>query len=317
MNHTMPKHDETAFAFDCQGDELIGFLHHGDQRRDIGVLTLVAGGPQYRGGVGRQLLNLGRRLASEGIPVMRFDSRGIGDSEGTFRRFSSMQDDISSAIDEFKKRAPHVRGVILWGGCDAATSALINAHKFSDVICVIAGNPFVSSPATASKAKRKHYRSRLLQASFWKKVIRMEYNFGEYATAALSKSPSKRPKVEGKNSGRKNDDGDDGFLKDLLTGLLNFKGKILFLMGDRFLTSDEFDALMNSTPEWRTAYAKSTHERIDIEGGDQVFSSTEAQERMFDVASKWIHSAFAERVLVKSPPNPQEAVPTTAEQTEA
>lgn len=312
MTDITANQEELAFAFDCQGDELIGFVHKGSPDCDIGVLTLVAGGPQYRGGVGRQLVNLGRRLASEGIPVMRFDHRGMGDSEGSFRRFTSMQDDIAAAIDEFKKRAPNVRGVILWGGCDAGTSALINAHQFPEVIGVIAGNPFVSSPATSTKVARRHYLSRLMQASFWKKVARMEYNVGEYAAAALRKLWGKAYRARRNDSGGKA--GDGNFLNDLLIGLRNFDGKVLFLMGDRFLRSDEFDVLMKSSPEWRSVYAKTTHERIDIKDGDQVFSSTEAQKCLFDSASEWIHGAFPERVLLKSPPGRRQSTRSADEQ---
>jgi len=246
---------------------------------------------------------------------MRFDSRGIGDSEGTFRRFSALQDDIAAAIDEFKNRAPHVRKVILWGGCDAATTALINAYKFPDVVCVIAGNPFVSSPATANKATRKHYRSRLLQLSFWKKVIKMEYDFGKYAAAALSKLRGKEAVHSGNKPKQQTGDGSGNFLNELLNGVLKFNGKVLFLMGDRFLTSDEFDSLTNSSKEWRTAFGKSNHERIDIKGGDQVFSSTEAQELMFDVASEWIHRNFVEDLQFKSSSNRNQAEQAPSEQT--
>lgn len=297
----MSNRGEIAFAFNCQGDDLIGFLHNGNQHCEIGVLTLVAGGPQYRAGVGRQLVNLGRRLSSEGIPVMRFDHRGMGDSEGTFRRFNAMQDDIAAAIDEFKRRSPHVRAVILWGGCDSATAALINAHKYPDVVAVIAGNPFVSSPATSSKVARKHYFTRLMQASFWKKVASMEYNINEYAAAAMHNLRRRNHGARINGTGSKASDDSGNFLNDLLTGLRKFDGKVLFLMGDRFLLSDEFDALMASSPQWRSAYGKTTHERIDIKDGDQVFSTTAAQERMFDAASKWIHRAFPERQIRKRP----------------
>lgn len=293
MTQTYSIRAETAFAFPCQGEELIGFLHKGDPHCEIGVLTLVAGGPQYRGGVGRQLINLGRRLASEGIHVMRFDHRGVGDSEGnTFRRFSAMQDDIAAAIEEFKKQAPSVRKVILWGGCDSATTALINACKYPDVVCVIAGNPFVSSAVTATKLARKHYLSRIMQASFWKKVFKMEYNIGDYVKAALNKVRGKFSAKPDKVSKAGSGQGGGNFINDLLAGMQKFDGKVLFLMGDRFLLSDEFDVLMDSSPAWRSVYKKPTHERIDIKGGDQVFSSSEAQNRMFDAASAWIHGAF-------------------------
>lgn len=301
MNHAMSYQDEVAFAFSCQGDELIGFLHKGDPDCDIGVLALVAGGPQYRGGVGRQLVNLGRRLASEGIPVMRFDYRGVGDSEGIFNDFLSIQDDIAAAIEQFKRQAPNVRGVILWGGCNAGTAALINAHKFPDVIGAIAVNPFVSSSAIASKATRMHYLSRLKQASFWKKLARLEYNPAEYLGAALRKTKGKMLKTRNSAPERKTGNSRDGYLDQLLRGLRNFDGKVLFLMGSSSLIRAEFDSLMGASPEWRSAYRKSNYDRIDIKGGNQLFSTKASQELMFDAASEWVHRAFPERVMLKSP----------------
>lgn len=285
--------NEIAFAFPCQGEELIGFIHQGDPACEIGLLTLVAGGPQYRAGVGRQLINLGRRLASEGIPVMRFDHRGTGDGEGDgMRRFAAMHDDIAAAIAQFKKHTPNLRGIILWGGCDSATTALINAYKFPEVICVIAGNPFVSSSVTANKVARKHYLSRLTQASFWKKVVSMEYNIGDYVGAFAKKLRTKFSTKPANVSGNTTTHSSANFLVDLQTGMREFNGKVLFLMGDRFLLSDEFDMLMDSSPQWRAIYKKSGFERIDIKGGDQVFSSADAQARMFDEVTVWINGAF-------------------------
>ena len=304
MSQKMANQGEIAFAFKCQGDDLIGFLHQADQRRDIGVLTLVAGGPQYRGGVGRQLVSLGRRLSREGIAVMRFDHRGLGDSEGNYKGFRFIEDDIAAAIDAFKARAPHVRRLILWGGCDSATAALMNAHKFPDVICVIAGNPFVSSAATAAKATRKHYFSRLRQVSFWTKLARGKYRIGDYATAAWRKFFTRIHKTDNSHPGQQIGKGSGSFVDDLLRGLRHFDGKVLFLMGDRFLRSDEFDALIVSSPEWRSIYGKATHERIDIKGGDQVFSTRESQERLFDVASQWIHRNFPGESMVEESIHP-------------
>lgn len=293
--HAGGPQEELAFAFDCQGDELIGILHKGDESCRLGVLTIVAGGPQYRAGVGRGLVHIGRSLASRGIPVMRFDHRGVGDSEGDVKRFSAMVEDIEAAIAQFMTRAPHIRGVILWGGCEAATSALINAPRLPAVMGVVAGNPFVSTPTAAAKVARKHYLSRLVQLAFWKKLLTGGYSAGEYATAALRRLGSKGPRANSGASGAKADDGNNGnhdFLDDLLQALQNFNGQILFLRGDRFLRSDEFDLLVNSSAEWRSAYRKSGYQQVDIKDGDQVFSTIASRERMIDVASDWIFSAF-------------------------
>lgn len=294
MKSELASGKESAFAFQCEGKNLIGFLHGGDDACTLGVLTLVAGGPQYRGGVGRQLLRLGRRLAAEGMPVMRFDHRGLGDSEGSFRGFRFLYDDIAAAIAEFKVRAPAVKRLILWGGCDSATAALINAWKLPEVVCVIAGNPFVSTTASVSTVRRKHYVTRLRQRSFWLKLLRFQYNPFAYASGLFKTLKGKMTRAQG--HGGQGEIAvpaiDDSFINELLTGLENFDGKILFLMGDRFLLSDEFNELVASTPRWQRAYARRDFERIDIVGGDQVFSTQSSQDQMFDIASEWIQRNF-------------------------
>ncbi|HBQ42049.1 MAG TPA: hydrolase 1, exosortase A system-associated [Halieaceae bacterium] len=294
MNDAQSPTRESAFAFDCKGSSLIGFLHGGDEHCDVGVLTIVPGGPQYRIGVGRQLLRLARRLVADGIHVMRFDHRGLGDSEGDFKGFQHTRDDIEAAIAEFKIRAPAVKRIILWGGCDAASAAILHAHKLPDVVCIIAGNPFVGSSTSPLKAQQMHYLARIRQKSFWKKLFKLEYKLSDYASGAIKKvrqrlKPKKPETAPGSQAqaGARTD-----FSADLLTGLKMFNGKILFLMGDRFLLSTEFDRLVSSSPEWVAAYNKPGNERLDIKGGDQVFSNQDAQERMFELAGEWIRKSY-------------------------
>ncbi|MDQ2695687.1 MAG: hydrolase 1, exosortase A system-associated, partial [Pseudomonadota bacterium] len=111
---------ETAFVFACRGDELPGILHHGAAGAARGLL-LVVGGPQYRVGSHRQFVLLARDLAAAGIPVLRFDYRGMGDAGGDFAGFEGVDDDIAAALDAFFARCPGLREVVLWGLCDAAS----------------------------------------------------------------------------------------------------------------------------------------------------------------------------------------------------
>ncbi len=112
---------EIPLVFDCEGEELVGVVHRPDSPGAIGVVTVVAGGPQYRGGVGRGLVSMGRELAAAGVPVMRFDHRGLGDSSGQFLGFEHLQSDLRAAIDAFRAAVPEIEQVVLWGGCDAAS----------------------------------------------------------------------------------------------------------------------------------------------------------------------------------------------------
>ena len=83
MNYT-----EEAVTFPCEGQALVGVLAKPESPQDIGVVVIV-GGPQYRAGSHRQFVLLSRALAVAGFAVLRFDYRGMGDSEGEQRDFES------------------------------------------------------------------------------------------------------------------------------------------------------------------------------------------------------------------------------------
>ena len=51
--HFLESAAEIPVVFDCQGSELIGMLHLPQTVRSRGMISMVAGGPQYRGGVAR------------------------------------------------------------------------------------------------------------------------------------------------------------------------------------------------------------------------------------------------------------------------
>ena len=73
---------EFPVVFSCGGDQLVGMVHPAAAR--LGVV-IVVGGPQYRVGSHRQFVLMARDLAREGYPVLRFDYRGMGDSDGAVR----------------------------------------------------------------------------------------------------------------------------------------------------------------------------------------------------------------------------------------
>lgn len=288
MNTLSRTPEESAVIFDCQGAQLIGVLHHAMLPADIGLLTIVAGGPQYRAGCGRQLVELGRRLAHEGIPVFRFDYRGMGDSEGDFAGFRFIEKDIEAAIAEFKRNVTSLRRIIIWGGCDAASAALIHAYRFEDVVGIIAANPFVSSEKTASGVKRKHYLERVRQLSFWKKVFRFEYDFGRLLRDAIKKHlPDTRPAEKRQTSNGAKTAATQNYIDSMLVGFTQFKGRVLFLMSGRSLISKEFDELVESDAKWKESCDRKNCERWEIPDADQTFSTREARDAMLDSVSEW------------------------------
>lgn len=166
---------ERALCWDCQGHSQIGILSLPRILLDseLGVLVIV-GGPQYRAGSHRQFTLLSRRLAAEGTPTLRFDMRGMGDSEGPPQSFEQSCPDIAAAVDSLVREVPGLRRVILWGLCDAASAALLYVEATNDprIAGLVLANPWVRSPQSQAQTKVRHYyRQRLRDASFWRKLL--------------------------------------------------------------------------------------------------------------------------------------------------
>ena len=114
---------EQAIIFPCAVENLLGIVAVPEQSKSTGVLIIV-GGPQVRVGSHRQFLLLSRSLAEAGYPVMRFDTRGMGDSTGELHDFEAINKDIAAAIDAFQTNHPSVERIVLWGLCDAVSALL-------------------------------------------------------------------------------------------------------------------------------------------------------------------------------------------------
>lgn len=279
-------------VFDCDGSELVGVIHLPEQVRSRGMLSIVAGGPQYRGGVGRLQVQMARQLAAAGVPVMRFDYRGLGDGEGAFRGFQDVQADLRAALATFREHVPDVREFVLWGGCDAAAAIMINAHKLPGVTGIITGNPWVHTDETGDAVIVKHhYRKRMKDADFWLKVLRLEYN-PLPAMATLTRSAMRRmrprPQVT-RDASTRLDDPSQPFVPRMLVGLSRFKGDMLLLMSGRSLVSKEFDELVASQPDWQAALrAKNSFARHDMPDSDQTYSSIASRREVIEVTRRWM-----------------------------
>lgn len=100
--------DQLAIRFNCHGSGMVGIIDLPERPLPRGVLV-VAGQPYSRLGAQRQFAMLARALARRGIAVMRFDHRGVGDSEGCDYNDS----DVRTAVQEFCEQVPSVREVVL------------------------------------------------------------------------------------------------------------------------------------------------------------------------------------------------------------
>lgn len=281
--------NEIPVAFEVDGEALIGIVHVPEQAASRGVLAIVAGGPQYRAGCCRQLVQMARALASQGIPVMRFDYRGLGDASGGFRGFRDIGPDLAAAIDAFVANTTGLKEIVLWGGCDAASAAMIHGPNFPIVTGMILGNPFVHSEQTAAKAVVKHYYLRRIRdKAFWKKLLGLRMNPFKvlWSTFSMVIASFARPlKAE---VGRGPSLAEMSFQDRMLDGMSRFNGRILLLMSGRSIVSKEYDELVKSSPKWQDALGALDITRIDFPEADQAFSTIGARGRQLTVSLDWL-----------------------------
>jgi len=268
------EYTEQAIVFDCDGSRLIGIVTLPETPAETGVV-IVVGGPQYRAGSHRQFTLLARHLAEQGIASMRFDYRGMGDSEGKMRNFESVDDDIRASIDTLLRHIPEVHRVVLWGLCDAAAANLFYAHTDTRVGGLVLLNPWVHTEAGASRARIKHYYlSRLLQRSFWMKLISGEVKL-RCSLRDLAKS------VQNVVSGYEQTPsisvnpmhGSSGYIQKMLDGMVHFNGEVMFILSGNDLVAQEFEYLVSRESQWKKTCDSSGVMQNKLMGATHTFSS--------------------------------------------
>lgn len=132
--------------FECEGDRLAGTLDLADGPSG---LLFVSGGNEIRSGAFSGQAHLAARLAGAGYPVLRFDRRGIGDSEGENRGFRDSSADIAAAIAAFRAHLPTLEKIVAFGNCDAASALMLNRAKGCDALVLANPWTFEDSSETA------------------------------------------------------------------------------------------------------------------------------------------------------------------------
>jgi pimeloyl-ACP methyl ester carboxylesterase len=153
-----------AFANDA-GQTLHGILHLPESRvhSPLGVV-LLSPGQKCRLGPWRSYVRLARRLTGLGVPVLRFDFHGLGDSDGEhphgqflvdfngFVQTGGLVRDVFAATAFFAREAGVTRFVFA-GLCGGAATGLLAAPHIPGVY----GHVMVDLPVTISSSARQRY----------------------------------------------------------------------------------------------------------------------------------------------------------------
>jgi exosortase A-associated hydrolase 1 len=276
--------EERTVSFDCEGCRLHGIVSLpapalADATR--GVL-IVVGGPQYRAGSHRQFTLLARSLAARGIAAMRFDYRGMGDSEGDVRSFEEVGADLRAALDCFTTAVPGLRDIALWGLCDAASAITFYAAQDARVGGIALLNPWVRTEAGAAKATIKHYyRARLLERELWAKVLRGRFDFrGALASAFKLAGSALKPQAP--------QSAQASLPERMAEGLARFQGRVLVMLSGADLTAQEFAGLADGDARWRGLLAGPRVTRRHLPGADHTCSRRGWHEQVVDWTGDWM-----------------------------
>lgn len=259
---------ERAVIFGCGEDRLVGVLTEPQRPRSLGVVIIV-GGPQYRAGSHRQFVLLARTLADNGFAVLRFDCRGMGDSEGDARDFQSIADDIGAAIDTLTAQVPGVTQVALWGLCDGASAALLYLDDRPDprIKALCLANPWVRSAAGLARTHLRHYYlQRLGQREFWAKLaggrigLKAVDELRRNVQLGLQQSPPDRP-------------ADAPFQDRMTRACAAFDGAVLIALSGEDFTAREFEAFARASDTWRQLLERGTVTVTTLPGADHTFSA--------------------------------------------
>lgn len=258
-------------TFDCAGATLAGMAHPADGH--IGVL-IVTGGVQTRAGSHRGFVDLADRLAAAGHPVLRFDRRGVGDSDGDDPGFRHSAPDIAAALAAFGAAFPNIRRIVGWGLCDGASALALHGADLG-LDGLILANPWTRDsdqptdlPPRAALAAR--YRDRLTDPRQWGRLLRGGLDWRK-AIAGLRHLAKTEPPSD--------------LTRAVAEGLDRFDRPTLVLLAERDATAQAFAAL------WRQPAFVAVRPRaptIPIAGATHTFAGAAAAAAMAEACIDWL-----------------------------
>lgn len=263
---------EQALTAQIGHDTLIGILAQPFAPARCAVLVIV-GGPQYRAGSHRQFVTLCRELAAAGVAALRFDVRGMGDSQGTPRNFEAIDEDIAAMAAALRQHCPQLEHLVLWGLCDGASAALMycDSHADHGVAGLVLLNPWIRTPASQARTRVKHYYTRRLRdPAFWRKLLH-----GGVGLAALREVVRN---LAHSRAHRSNGQAPAAAARVLpypdrmARAWHAFKGPIALILSGNDYTAKEFLEYIASAPDWQQALAGANLLRTDIVSADHTFS---------------------------------------------
>ena len=247
------------FTFPCEGSTLAATLDEATGRTG---LLIVTGGNEIRAGAWNGQAIMAARVAANGFPVLRFDRRGVGDSEGANGGFRSSAPDIAAALAAFRRECPMIERIVALGNCDAAAALMLTGGVGLDGLVLT--NPWTIDDAAEeppAEVVRDHYRKRLADPAAILRLLTGKVSLAKLARSLLA---ALRPAP----------DVPAGLTAEIASGLSRFTGPVRILVAGRDRTGLVFLSRWNKAdPRIRTC-ADATHSFVEPEAQGWLLTQT-------------------------------------------
>lgn len=177
---------EQPVEFFSAGRPLYGCLTQPGTGGDLAAV-FVHGWSGIRGGPNRLFVHVARAMAEDGIPALRFDLRGRGESggDGLETSLRTMAEDLEQAV-EFARESTGCSRVLLVGICSGANVAIGALDRLaSSAVCgllLYSVYPFSDGDSFGRDVGRtwhflRVYRHKLGSAHTWRRLVRGDIDF--------------------------------------------------------------------------------------------------------------------------------------------
>ena len=316
----MPQQRAVVFA-NRKGLRLFGILHLPDQLpvSKVAVILLSPGvkmrvGPE---GLYRRMTDL---FLETGMPVLRFDFYGLGDSEGelqeTFLKDVYNHIEVGRFVDDtldsmdWMQRECGTKRFILSGLCGGAITGLLAGSRDSRVSGLLAlgvtavlanrsADPSLYMSRGQLQHMRKGYLKKLLEPASWVRLLTLRTDYRALWRAVVKPLYDTRSKQTSEKQVQADYDNANPLFPPAFFKMIEAGKPMLYVFGGSDRLRWDFDEKFVARHRDRLA---SIGDRFDvhvIEQANHVLSFEEWQNEMLDVSRRWLVQEFAALISTK------------------
>jgi uncharacterized protein len=326
----MEHHTPVTFP-NRQGSRLFGVLDlpaqaSAGQTSDLGLI-LLSPGVKMRVGPERLYRRVTDLFVGMGVPSLRFDFWGLGDSEGTLKEeflkdvynhieVGRFVDDAIDAMD-WMQRECGTRRFILSGLCGGAITGLLAGSRDRRVAGLLAlgitptlasraADPSLYMTAGELAQMRRSYVSKLASPTAWLRLLTLQSDYKVIWRSVIHPFKTARAGQQEASPPPETDNASPLF-PPAFFNMLESRRPMLLIFGGSDRLHWEFEEKFVARHGEKLAALPQVYDVHVIPRANHVLSFQEWQQEMVDVSRRWLIANFARDVKVSASSTPEPA----------